>query len=83
MRITITITDVSDSPDGGVKVTCEPPGESLMEFVQQNGQSRSRAYTTACMYALGMLTWMAKKSRELKGHEKVPLIHLPPGIRNG
>lgn len=73
MRIIMTITDL---PEGGVKIDCEPKASELMSMIEGG---RLGASTSACMYALGMMTWAASRSKEMAQEQS--LIVLPPGVR--
>lgn len=75
MRITLTITD---TPEGAVRIDCDPPASELLEL-EKSG--RLGTATSAAMYALGMCTWAATRSREMRGKES-SLIVLPPGVRS-
>lgn len=79
MRIVITITD---EDNGGVHVDCSHKTAELLDFIKgRRGASGIGAATSACMYAMGMLTWAAARSREM-GRTATGLIVLPPGVRS-
>lgn len=77
MKIVITI---EDQPDGSVRIVSEPNVATMIDRYKL-GQGIAR--TAGVAFALGMLTYAARKSRENAAGdtEKSPLIHLPPGYR--
>lgn len=77
MRITIII---EDQEDGSVSIVAAPNVATMIDRYKQ-GQGIAR--TQGVAYALGMLTYAARKSREMAAGQtkKSPLIHLPPGVR--
>lgn len=77
MRITITITDESDDPNSKCRIDVSPPVSDLINL-QQN---RPAARSSAAMYAFGMLTWAARRSKELNRPDQGNFIILPPGVR--
>lgn len=74
MRIVIVI---EDADMGSVKIVSTPPASDLMEKIPGG----LGAASSASMYALGMMTWAANRSREMGGKPNTSLIELPRGTR--
>lgn len=72
MRIEIIVTD---TPEGGVRIDMKPPASELMAKIPGG----LGAVSSAAMYALGMATWAASRSKEMQAQSS--LIVLPPGVR--
>lgn len=76
--MTIVLT-VKDMPDGTVNITCNYKTADLLNFVKGRGRSIG-ANTSAAMYAMGMMTFALRRSRQMN---RSNIIVLPPGIRGG
>lgn len=77
MKITITILDMED---GSVRIDMEPRASELIGRAT-GGRHGVEARTSASMYALGMATWAANRSKEMGANQKSNLIMLPKGVR--